>query len=301
LQPDTDPSKVSHPSRPYIFKNKKYVFISTRIHPAETPGSFIQQGFLKLLSNFNDPRSITFFENFVLVLVPMLNPDGVIRGHYRCDTKARDLNRFYHPQDMSDLPGPNTVIQIAKYLSSDGRLFAYIDKHAHSNFDAAFLLSCFTNDPEMQFAQKKFARLCDVYSKTLDYYLCQFAPLPQELTQKELCRAKTRVCAETKCALSFTIEVNYCKGTKEKDRYAPGKTPAFKIEIKGRKGYRLEVSDYEEAGVSLIDALLEYLGKHPSSILGQTCFKDISGVNAFVSEEIKAFPAGTGGDEEDPE
>jgi hypothetical protein len=291
LAPGSDATKTTHPSRAHVFKNKKYIFITTRVHPAETPGSFIQQGFLKVLMDFNNPRSIAFFENFVLVLVPILNPDGVVRGHYRCDTKARDLNRFYQPQDMSDLPGPNTVIQVSKYLSADGRLFAYIDKHAHSNFDSAFLISCCNNNPEVEFAQRKFARLHDIYSKTLDYHGCQLTRLPEKLTDKELCRAKTRVFHETKCPLAYTIEVNYCKGNKEKDRYAPEKQPAYKLDGKTKKeGYRLHVSDYEEAGATLVDAMLEYIGKHPHSILGNTCFKDINGLNSFVTEEMKVAP-----------
>ena len=32
-------------------------------------------------------------------IVPMLNPDGVIVGNYRCSLAARDLNRNYrHPR-----------------------------------------------------------------------------------------------------------------------------------------------------------------------------------------------------------
>ena len=38
-------------------------------------------------------------DKFVFKLVPMLNPDGVIVGNYRCSLAARDLNRNYrHPR-----------------------------------------------------------------------------------------------------------------------------------------------------------------------------------------------------------
>ena len=32
---------------------------------------------------------------FVFKIIPMLNPDGVIVGNYRCSLAARDLNRNY--------------------------------------------------------------------------------------------------------------------------------------------------------------------------------------------------------------
>ena len=39
---------------------------------------------------------------FIFKIVPMLNPDGVIVGNYRCSLSARDLNRNYrHPREDS--------------------------------------------------------------------------------------------------------------------------------------------------------------------------------------------------------
>lgn len=69
----------------------------------------------------------------------MINPDGVARGHYRCDTKGKDLNRVYNAIDPKEHPGPYSVMEVSKYLAEKKRLVAYIDFHAHSNKDGGFL------------------------------------------------------------------------------------------------------------------------------------------------------------------
>ena len=52
------------------------------------------RGFFNFLLE-NSQESRQFLDNFVCVIVPMLNPDGVYRGHYRLDALGFDLNRMY--------------------------------------------------------------------------------------------------------------------------------------------------------------------------------------------------------------
>jgi murein tripeptide amidase MpaA len=40
-----------------------------------------------------DPSAIILRNTFVFKIVPMLNPDGVIIGNYRCSLSGNDLNR----------------------------------------------------------------------------------------------------------------------------------------------------------------------------------------------------------------
>ena len=64
-------------------KAKKGVFISSRVHPGESNASWMMKGVIEfLVSNTAEAQALR--ENFVFKIVPMLNPDGVINGNYRC-------------------------------------------------------------------------------------------------------------------------------------------------------------------------------------------------------------------------
>jgi len=80
--------------RPKVF-NKPTIFFTARVHPGETPASHTLNGALDVISDFNNPIGRELLKKFVFKIIPILNPDGVYRGHYRLDTKGQNLNRYY--------------------------------------------------------------------------------------------------------------------------------------------------------------------------------------------------------------
>jgi hypothetical protein len=51
------------------------------------------KGCLDFLTDPNNVEAELLRQNFVFKIVPMLNPDGVINGNYRCSLAGCDLNR----------------------------------------------------------------------------------------------------------------------------------------------------------------------------------------------------------------
>ena len=63
---------------------------------------------------------------------------------------------------------------------------------------------------------------------------------------------------------------------------------------------KFEISNFEEIGVSFREVLLEFIGKHPSSKLNQTCFNNMAGLEAFIKQEVEFLKA-TEDNDSDPE
>jgi len=70
------------------------VIISARVHPGETNASWMMRGILHFLTEAT-PEAERLRETFEFRIFPMLNPDGVINGNYRCNLAGNDLNRRY--------------------------------------------------------------------------------------------------------------------------------------------------------------------------------------------------------------
>ena len=55
-----------------------------RVHPGETPASFIMEGFLEFITSLECELASFLRSKVKFKVIPMLNPDGVALGNYRC-------------------------------------------------------------------------------------------------------------------------------------------------------------------------------------------------------------------------
>ncbi|XP_059505416.1 cytosolic carboxypeptidase 2-like [Stegostoma tigrinum] len=120
---------------------KKAVILTARVHPGETNSSWMMKGFLDyLLGNSMDARLLR--DTFLFKIVPMLNPDGVIVGNYRCSLSGQDLNRKYRSYLKESYPSVFYTRKLIKRLMEERTVFLYCDLHGHSRKQNIFMYGC---------------------------------------------------------------------------------------------------------------------------------------------------------------
>lgn len=111
---------------------KRLITVTARVHPGESVGSFMCEGFLSFICSSKE-EAVRLRRQFNIVVVPMLNPDGVVAGNSRTSLTGVDLNRKWK-EPLADLyPTIAAVKQICRESS------AFIDLHGHSKKDFCFM------------------------------------------------------------------------------------------------------------------------------------------------------------------
>lgn len=97
-------------------RRSEVVYLFGRQHPPEITGGMAMQRFVETV--FADtPLAREFRARFMLVLVPLINPDGVEAGHWRHNLGGRDLNRDWGPFTQ---PETQSIKRLIDELDADG-------------------------------------------------------------------------------------------------------------------------------------------------------------------------------------
>ncbi|XP_039393693.1 cytosolic carboxypeptidase 2 isoform X9 [Mauremys reevesii] len=133
---------ITSPSQnPAATAAKKAVVLSARVHPGETNGSWVMRGFLDFILS-DSPDAQLLRELFIFKVVPMLNPDGVIVGNYRCSLAGRDLNRNYRTVLKESFPCIWHTRSMIQRVLEEREVLLYCDFHGHSRKNNVFMYGC---------------------------------------------------------------------------------------------------------------------------------------------------------------
>lgn len=218
---------------------KRGVVLTARVHPGETVGSHMLRGAVEFLLS-DDPEAVALRTAFVFKVVPMLNPDGVRYGNYRCSLLGVDLNRRWLNPSKTLHPTVFYTKRMLQVFAEEHQVAFFCDFHGHSCKRNVFMYGCSKTATCFE------TRKANVVAKVLPLVLsstnrliswtdCHF-----RMDKSKEATARSVVCTEFNIMESYTIEASF---------YGPGSSEAFDSP---RSDLHMLLKDYEGVGVSLM-------------------------------------------------
>ena len=155
---------------PSYHDKRKGIVLIARQHPGETVGSYVMQGCIDfLMGNSDEAKKLR--DIYIIKIVPMMNPDGVLVGNSRTSFAGCDLNRRWLK--------PNEIIHPEIYYTKEmilklalQREIAFIcDFHGHFG---AFNSFFYCNYKDNRRLCSLFPFICCKLSKIISYQQCNY-------------------------------------------------------------------------------------------------------------------------------
>ena len=106
---------------------REVVLLTGRQHPPEVSGAIAMQAFVDTVFA-GTPLADRFRDRYRVIAIPLLNPDGVVHGHWRGNVTGADLNRDWVPFEE---PETREVLELLDTLEAEGRTVAFfVDFHS---------------------------------------------------------------------------------------------------------------------------------------------------------------------------
>ncbi|XP_033640289.1 uncharacterized protein LOC117300677 isoform X2 [Asterias rubens] len=221
---------------------KRGIVVTARVHPGETNSSWMMKGLLDYITS-SDSVAKDLRKAFIFKIVPMLNPDGVIVGNYRCSLTGRDLNRnFRHPKKES-FPTVWHTKEMLEVFAKETEILVYCDLHGHSRKHNVFIYGCDKNGKEIDAA-------AFLYQRLFPWLMSREAP---DKFSFRGCKFHVKRCKEATSRVvmwrelgisnSFTMEATFCGSKNISSEEIPR---------------HFNLSDFEDLGRHFCEALLVY-------------------------------------------
>eukprot|EP01022_Parablepharisma_sp_SALTPOND_P018752 TRINITY_DN310_c0_g2_i1.p1 TRINITY_DN310_c0_g2~~TRINITY_DN310_c0_g2_i1.p1 ORF type:complete len:1282 (-),score=157.74 TRINITY_DN310_c0_g2_i1:3773-7618(-) len=225
-------------SKKHPLAKRKIVVITARVHAAEATGSFKVEGIVKFLVSDN-PLAVTIRDLYIFKVVPMLNPEGVLTGNFRCSLTGTDLNRRWDQPDEILHPQIFFLKHLLKKLVTEKKeILVFCDLHGHSRKNNAFVYGCnkaanggFCSWTKVRLLPRIIATKTPMFS----YNDCKF-----RVEGSKQRTARVVVWKEFGVTNSFTLE------------------SSFFGYLRGDEVAQFEPKDYRDLGQAFLESLAEY-------------------------------------------
>ena len=187
----------------------------------------------------DNPLAYNLRNLFIFKIVPMLNPEGVLCGNFRCSFTGADLNRRWDTPDELLHPQIYYLKNLLKRLiSKEKEILVFCDLHGHSRKNGAFIFGCnraanggFCSWTKVRLLPRILAKKTHLFS----YSDCRF-----HIESDKQRTARVVIWKEFGITNSFTLESSFY-GYNRGDKICPYTT-----------------EDYNSLGETFVLSLLDY-------------------------------------------
>ncbi|XP_072820516.1 cytosolic carboxypeptidase 3 isoform X12 [Vicugna pacos] len=202
-------------------------------------------------------------DTFIFKVVPMLNPDGVIVGNYRCSLAGQDLNRNYTSLLKESYPSVWYTRNMIHRLMEKQEVILYCDLHGHSKKENIFMYGCDSSGRcKALYLQQRIFPL--MLSKNcpdkFSFSACKFN------IQKSKEGTGRVVMWKMGIRNSFTMEATFCGST-----------------LGNKRGTHFNTKDLESMGYHFCDSLLDYCD--PDRTKYYQCLKELEEMEKHINLE----------------
>ncbi|KAH8308543.1 hypothetical protein KR044_001741, partial [Drosophila immigrans] len=229
----------------FYWQRKKSIVVSARVHPSETPSSWMMKGLMDFITG-DTTVAKRLRHKFIFKLVPMLNPDGVIVGNTRNSLTGKDLNRQYRTVIRETYPSIWYTKAMIRRLIEECGVAMYCDMHAHSRKHNIFIYGCENKrNPEKRLTEQVFPLM--LHKNSADRFSFESCKFKIQRSKEGTGRIVVWMLGITN---SYTIEASFGGSS-----------------LGSRKGTHFNTQDYEHMGRAFCETLLDYCDENPNKIL----------------------------------
>ncbi|XP_044573392.1 cytosolic carboxypeptidase Nna1 isoform X7 [Drosophila ananassae] len=249
-------------------RRKKSIVVSARVHPSETPASWMMKGLMDFITG-DTTVAKRLRHKFIFKLVPMLNPDGVIVGNTRNSLTGKDLNRQYRTVIRETYPSIWYTKAMIRRLIEECGVAMYCDMHAHSRKHNIFIYGCENKrNPEKKLTEQVFPLM--LHKNSADRFSFESCKFKIQRSKEGTGRIVVWMLGITN---SYTIEASFGGSS-----------------LGSRKGTHFNTQDYEHMGRAFCETLLDYCDENPNKVKRHAkLFRQIKKIRKREKREQKAL------------